>query len=155
MSEGDSIYQEPSSDSESNNPKKYYGYNVVGTISIPAIDIKYPILEKVTTGSLKVAVAYLSGPGINKVGNTIIQGHNYRNKLMFSNLNKLKNGDKIYITDAEGTKVTYEVYSNFEAKATDTTFYNRDTNGLREITLSTCTNDETVRTIILAKEISQ
>jgi len=32
-----------------------------GTISIPKINIKYPILEKETPQSIKVAVAYLSG----------------------------------------------------------------------------------------------
>jgi len=74
---------------------------------------------------------------------------------MFSNLNKLKNGDAIYITDETKTKVKYEVYSNFDAEATDTSFYNRDTAGLREITLSTCTNDVSTRTIILAKEVKE
>lgn len=91
--------------------------------------------------------------GVNKVGNTVIQGHNYRNGLFFSNLSKLSNGDKIYIKDTEGTQITYEVYKNFSAEATDTSFYNRDTAGKREITLSTCTEDSAIRTIILAKEI--
>lgn len=45
----------------------YNGYVVIGTLSIPEIKIEYPVLEKVTTNSLKIAVAYLSGPGINKV----------------------------------------------------------------------------------------
>lgn len=54
-------------DQNSTNPQKYYGYNVIGTISIPKIDIRYPILDKATTQSIKVAVAYLSGVGVNKV----------------------------------------------------------------------------------------
>lgn len=45
----------------------YYGYEVLGTISIPKIDIAYPILEKVSPQSIKVAVAVLTGSGINKV----------------------------------------------------------------------------------------
>ena len=45
------------------------------------------------------------------------------------------------------------LYRNFEAQATDTSFYNRDTQGKREITLSTCTNDNKIRTIILAREV--
>jgi len=145
-----SIYNKPQ---DSSKKTTYYGYNVVGTISIPAIKIEYPILEKVTTKSLKVAVAYLCGAGVNQVGNTVIQGHNLRNKLFFSNLSKLSNGDKIYIKDESGTQVTYEVYKNFTAKATDTSFYNRDTGGKREITLSTCTEDVNLRTIVLAREI--
>lgn len=43
------------------NTTTYYGYEVLGTISIPKINIKYPILEKVSPQSIKVAVAYLSG----------------------------------------------------------------------------------------------
>lgn len=75
---------------------------------------------------------------------------------MFSNIHKLKNGDAIYITDESRTKIKYEVYSNFTAEATDTTFYNRDTAGLREITLSTCNaSDNNLRNIILAKEVKE
>lgn len=146
------------SEGEGNNQQNginttYKGYKVMGVISIPSINIEYPILEKETTQSLKIAIVYLYGPGANKVGNTVFQGHNYRNGLFFSNLHKLKDGDKIYITDTTGTKITYEVYRNFTAKATDTSFYKRDTAGKREITLSTCTTEYTDRTIILAREV--
>lgn len=152
VSEGNNIYQEPTQNGGTNNTT-YYGYNVIGTISIPAIDIEYPILDTPSSNALKVAIVYLSGVGINQVGNTVLQGHNYRNGLFFSNLSKLSNGDKIYIRDTSGTQITYEVYRNFEAQATDTSFYNRDTQGKREITLSTCTNDNKIRTIILAREV--
>lgn len=40
---------------------KYGGYEVYGTISIPKINIEYPILEKPTPQAIKIAVAYLSG----------------------------------------------------------------------------------------------
>lgn len=55
VEDGDSIY------GKKPNKTTYYGYEVLGTISIPKIDIKYPILEKVSPQSIKVAVAYLSG----------------------------------------------------------------------------------------------
>ena len=152
VEEGNSILQGGTS-SSSGKKTTYNGYTVVGTISIPSIKIEYPVLEKVTTKSLKVAVAYLSGPGINQVGNTVIQGHNYRNGLFFSNISKLSNGDEIYLTDTTGTKIKYKVYRNFTAAATDASFYNRDTEGKREITLSTCTEDAQVRTIIFAREV--
>lgn len=148
---GEPVYTASKNNSGSTN--KYYGYDIIGTISIPKIKIKYPILDRATTQSIKVAVAYLSGVGINKVGNTVIQGHNYRNSMFFSKLKKLGNGDKIYITDPEGNQVEYEVYSVFEAAENDASFYNRDTGGLREITLSTCTDDGKMRTIVLAKEV--
>ena len=70
-------------------------------------------------------------------------------------MSKLSNGDVIYITDKSGTKIKYEVYNVFEAEATDSSFYKRDTKGLREITLSTCTDNGALRTIVLAKEVKQ
>ena len=63
----------------------------------------------------------------------------------------LKNGDKIYITDNSGKKLTYTIYDKFETSDTDTSFYQRDTGGKAEITLSTCTDDSKARLIILAK----
>lgn len=151
VEEGNSIYTNGQGNSSSK--MTYYGYEVLGTISIPKIDVSYPILEKATPQAIKVAVGYLSGVGINKPGNTVIQGHNYRNGRFFSNLGKLVNGDSIYITDQTGLKIEYKVYNKFEAEATDTSFYKRDTGGLREITLSTCTDDGKLRIIILAKEV--
>lgn len=149
VEEGNSIYTNQSSSSKTT----YYGYNVIGTISIPTIKIEYPILDKPTKKALEVAIVYLSGAGINKIGNTVLQGHNYRNGMFFSNLSKLSNGNDIYITDGAGTKVQYKVYRVFTADATDASFYNRGTEGKREITLSTCTEDAAVRTIVFAREV--
>ena len=145
-----------SSTSGSTGKKKYKGYTVVGTMKIPAINLEYPIFEEITTKALETGLIalYPNGDNINQVGNTVIIGHNYRNGMFFSNLKKLSNGAKIYIKDFRGTTLTYEVYNKFEASATDTSFYTRDTNGLAEITLSTCTdasNDQ--RTILFAKQI--
>lgn len=136
--------------------KKWYNYTVVGTMKIPAINLEYPIVEEVTGPALEKALValYPSGDNLNLPGNTVVIGHNYRNGTFFSNLKKLSNGAKIYVTDYRGKSLTYEVYNKFETSSTDTSFYNRDTNGLAELTLSTCTdasNDQ--RTIIFAKQI--
>ena len=48
-----------SSSSGTSNVVQYEGYNVVGTIEIPAIDLKYPILERTTPDSIELAVAIL------------------------------------------------------------------------------------------------
>ena len=134
-------------------PVKLNGYDVIGTIEIPAIQLKSTILSKVTRDALKTSICYLYGPGINQVGNNVLQGHNYRNGKFFSNLSKLKDGDVIYLSDTSRNRIQYKVYRNFEASATDASFYERDTNGKREITLSTCTEDERTRTIVFAREI--
>ena len=143
------------SSSSTGSKKTFKGYTTVGTMKIPKINLEYPILEKLSTQSLATSIValYPSGDSINQPGNTVIIGHNYRNGLFFSNLKKLSIGDKVYITDYRGTSITYTIYNKFEASDSDTSFYDRDTAGKAEITLSTCTdasNDQ--RTIIFAKQ---
>ena len=142
-----------SSGSTGSSKKTYNGFEVIGTIDIPATNLNYPVLAKVTKKSLETAVAalYPEKAVLNTEGNVVIVGHNYRNGSFFSNNKKLVLGDKVYITDLEGNKVTYVIYNIFEASETDTSFYNRDTNGAKEITLSTCTDDSKARLIIQAK----
>ena len=139
------------SEKSTSTQKTYKGFGVLGTIEIPATNLKYPVLEKVTKKSIETAVAFLYGSGLNQPGNSVIIGHNYRNGLFFSNNKKLNIGDKIYITDNDGNKVTYSIYNKFETTAEDTSFYQRDTGGIPEVTLSTCTDDSSARLIILAK----
>lgn len=146
----------PTASGTNSTKKLYKGYSVVGTMKIPKINFEYPVLEEVSTKALETAVIalYPSGDNLNLPGNTVIIGHNYRNGLFFSNVKKLSIGDKIYVTDYRGKSLTYEIYNKFEASSTDTSFYQRDTNGLAELTLSTCTdasNDQ--RIIIFAKQI--
>ena len=57
--------------------------------------------------------------------------------------------------DTHGVEFEYSIYKIFETSSTDTSFYQRDTQGLREITLSTCTDDASTtdqRLIIFARE---
>lgn len=146
----------PSSSSGGNGSSKkvptYKGYNVLGTIEIPKTGIKYPVLDKVTEKSIQIAVAYYYGPGLNKVGNTTIYGHNYRNGAFFGKNKQLSNGDIIYITDNTGKKIKYTIYNIYKTTETDAEFVTRDTKGAREISLSTCTDDSKGRLIIWAKE---
>lgn len=138
--------------SSSGKGVKYKGFNVIGTIEIPKTNIKYPILEQVSIKALEASISYIYGPGLNQVGNTVLVGHNYRNGTFFSNNKKLSNGDKIYITDTSGKRVTYTVYKKYETSASDFDYATRDTKGKREISLSTCTNDSKKRLVIWAKE---
>lgn len=136
------------------NPEKVYmeGYEVMGTIEIPKTNLNLPILAEVTKKSLETSVAILYGVGLNEPGNTTIVGHNYRNGLFFSDNKKLAVGDVIYITDQAGNRVTYEIYDRFQTTPSDAQYMERDTEGAREISLSTCTDNSKARLILLAKE---
>lgn len=130
----------------------YQGYDVVGKIEIPAIDLEYPILDRATGTSIELAVAVQYGPGPNKVGNTVIAGHNYRNGSFFGNNDKLELGDKVYITDNSGRRIKYNIYNIYETSPEDGDYMMRDTNGKREISLTTCTDNSKARLIIWAVE---
>lgn len=151
---GEEISVNSQQNSSGNTTQKYTykGFTVLGRIEIPKTGIDYPILEKVSKKSLETSVAIMYGPGPNEIGNTTIAGHNYRNGLFFSNNKKLSNGDKIYITDNAGQKLTYVIYSMYETTPDDTEFMTRDVGNAREISLQTCTDDSKARLVILAKE---
>ena len=133
-----SIYQQ-----QGNKDTYYEGYKVIGTISIPSIDVEYPILEE-----------YPQDPAnaVNKPGNLVLWGHNYKNGTFFSDIGKLTTGAKIYIKDTSGTKLEYQVYNSYETTDSDMTYATRETNGAREITLSTCSNESGKRIIVYAKQ---
>ena len=133
------------------NETTYKGFVMKGYIEIPKTDIKYPVLAETTKTAIETSVAILMGPGLNKPGNTVIVGHNYRNGMFFSNNNKIEIGDKIYITDLNGNKVTYIVYNKYETTAEDAEYMTRETNGAMEISLTTCTDDSSGRIIIWAR----
>lgn len=135
---------------------KYKGYDTFGELRIPAINLNQKVISSVTADAIEISSAYLySTDGFNRPGNTVIIGHNYRNGELFSNVTKLKIGDKIYLKTNGQDEIEYTIYKIFETSSSDASFYNRDTAGKREITLSTCTDDVEVtdnRLIILGKE---
>ena len=132
---------------------QFQGYNVVGKMEIPAIDLEYHILEKATPSSIEAALAVqYTANGLNEVGNTLIVGHNYRNGSFFGSNDKLQLGDKVYITDTTGRRIKYNIYNIYETSPEDGDFIMRDTNGKREVPLSTCTDNTKARLIIWAVE---
>ena len=130
----------------------YNGFTVVGNIEIPKISVNLPILKEITSSALQTSVVLLYGDGINQVGNNVIMGHNFRNGTHFSNLSKLENGDSIKIKDMKNNTINYKVYKTETTTPTNTSYYNRNTNGKKEITLSTTTDDGTNRFVVFALE---
>ncbi len=141
----------PTGNGTGTNVPSYKGFAVVGTIEIPKINLSYPILRDNSTSALERSVAMAFGVGPNKVGNTLIVGHNYRNGQFFANNKNLNKGDKVYITDLSGQRLPYTIYDRFETVVEDSGFLTRNTNGAREISLQTCTDDGNYRLILLAK----
>ena len=100
---------------------------------------------------LKIAPCKFHGPNPNEVGNLCIAGHNYRNSKFFSKVPNLQLGDTIEITDLSGRMLTYTVYDKFIVNPDELACTSQLTNGKKEITLITCTNDNKQRHIIKAR----
>ena len=132
--------------------KNYKGYKVTAKLEIPKIDLETYILEEYSTNALNVSVTKFWGADPNREGNFCIAGHNFIRKNMFRNLKKLENGDKLYILDNKVGKVEYQIYDIYKVEPEDTSCLSQETNGKKEVTLITCTNDSKKRIIIKAKE---
>lgn len=149
----DSNQNNQNSKSTVRKKQTYKGYVMLGYITIPKTRVKEPILDSVSPEALNTAVAvlYPSNPQLNEPGNIVIVGHNYRNGTFFSNNKNLAVGDILKIKDNSGRELTYTIYKKFQTSENDTSFYNRDTGDVPEVTLSTCTDDVKARIIIQAR----
>lgn len=131
----------------------YKDFNVAGIIRIPDIYLEYPILKENTPEALETSLVLMyTSQGLNNPGNSVIIGHNYRNEIMFSRLDELKERDAIYITDTTGRKTEYRIYSIYTTEENENNYITRNTEGKKEISLSTSTDDSKSKLVILARE---
>ncbi len=131
----------------------YKGYKVSAKLEIPKIKLETYVLEEFSNDSLNVSVTKFWGPNPNEVGNLCIAGHNFQRKNMFRNLKKLEVGDTFYISDNKIGKLEYEVYELYRVTPDDISCLSQETEGKREVTLITCTNDSKKRIIVKAREV--
>lgn len=141
-----------SNDITNNEKYEYFGYNAIGAINIPKINISYPILDELNSQTMRIGVVKIYGPELNESGINVLASHNYMDGSLFSNLSKLSIGDSIYISSINGTKIEYIIYNIFVTSTNDTSYYNLDTGGQKQIALSTCTNDLKNELVVVAKE---
>lgn len=87
-----------------------------------------------------------------KSGNFCVAGHNVQKKNMFYNLRDLEIGDVMYLSDNEVGRLEYEIYDIYTVEPENVECLSQETEGRREITLITCTNDSKKRIIVKAKE---
>lgn len=154
-----SSQQTRGTDADMQSTRDGYKYSTIATINIPKINLSYPILDGETDSAeetealLKISPTKFWGPEPNEVGNFCIVGHNYRNSLFFSKVPTLENGDIIQITDLSGRTIEYRIYNKYQVEPTDVTCTTQLTNGQKEVTLITCTNDSQYRVIVKGREI--
>lgn len=128
-------------------------YDTVATVMIPKLNLSYPVLSETSDKLLKISPCKFWGPDPNEVGNFCIVGHNYRNKKFFSKVPTLEMGDTVKLTDLSGRTLTYKIYDKYTVDPTDVKCTSQLTNGKKEVTLITCTNDSKQRVIVKATQI--
>ena len=133
---------------------QYNGYDVVGIIEIPSINIKYPIINKTNDTTMKYSITKFSGGEINSIGNFTVAGHNNLNGTMFGKVKRLNIGDQIKMTDLYNNTVTYEIFEIYSVDPNDVSVLNPVDENTREITLITCTNGHLNRLITKAREVA-
>lgn len=131
-------------------------YQTVAMVSIPKINVNYPVLQgnlDQIDEFLKVSVCKFWGGDPNEVGNFCIVGHNYRNSRFFSKVPTLGVGDTINLEDMNQRTITYKIYDKYTVDPSDVSCTSQLTNGKKEITLITCTDDSKQRVIVKAREV--
>lgn len=131
---------------------EFQGYQVIGTIKIPKINIEYPILISSTKESLKKSISRFGEGKVNEIGNLCLAGHNYIDGSMFGKINQLENGDEISILDLYGNEVTYTVFNKYITNPNDSKVLESINKDKKEVTLITCINGNKDRLIIRANE---
>ena len=72
--------------------------------------------------------------------------------LVFWDLNALENGDKVILTDSNGTKYTYSVYKSFVVNP-EALYVTKPVPGKSVITLQTCTLPDCNQRLIVRAEL--
>lgn len=135
------------------------GYDVIGKVKIPKINIEYPILNIETSNpeETKVPMRYgivkYWGGNVNDYGNLSIAGHNNYNGTMFGKTKKLEIGDIVELTDLTNKTIQYKIYDIFITDPNDVSILKTEDETVREVTLITCTNGNKERLILKAREI--
>ena len=106
------------------------------------------------------AAIHLAGTGFpwDEEANVYMAGHRLGyprtdSFLAFFDLNELEQGDEVYVTDANGTRYTYEVFKEFTVSPTDLSVTD-PVPGKNVLTLQTCTLPDYSQRLIIQAELT-
>ncbi len=128
-------------------------YTYESILSIPSLKIEYPVLTETSDELLKISLNKFWGGSPNTVGNYVIVGHNYKSGKMFGKLSQINIGDKVNLKDMSGKSLTYEVYNKYVVYPDNVACTSQMTQGLKEMTLITCTNGGKQRLVVKCREV--
>lgn len=123
------------------------GYDCIGVLSIPVLDLELPVLTDWSYAKLKIAPCHYFGSYFEK--DFVIAAHNYRSH--FGRLSALQPKDLVLFTDVSGTVHCYEVIllETLPGNATEEMI----TSGF-DLSLYTCTPGGASRVTVRCNSIS-
>jgi len=123
--------------------------------NLPVYDVAPADYEK----ALHDGAAHVKGTGMpwQRQANVYIAGHRIgfpgtRSHLVFWDLDKLENGDEVILTDANGTRYTYEVFKEFTFEPHEERVL-RPVKGKNIVSLQTCTLPDYKERLIVQAEL--
>ena len=123
------------------------GYDYIGTITIPTINIELPIMSDYDYDRLKIAPCRYYGSIYTN--DLIICAHSY--KTHFKHIANLQQGDKVIFTDINNNTYIYEV---LEIEVLNPNEVSEMINNEFDLTLYTCTNDGLNRITVRCNRIT-
>ena len=145
-------------DIQKNQKVEMQGYEVIGIVNIPKINLEYPILNIETSNPeetkepMKISIVKYWGGNVNDYGNLSIAGHNNYDGTMFGKTKQLETGDIVKLTDLNKNTINYEIYDKFVTDPNDVSILATNDKNIREVTLITCTDDSKHRVVVRCRE---
>lgn len=137
------MYKAQKAQVEETEQNKYFG-----KIRIPKINLEYSVFCECNDELLKLLPCKFFGVDLGEKGNICIVGHNYKDTRFFSQLDQLKKGDKIYLSDLNGQEYRYVVYEQYKVNPEDMECLKP--NRTYDLTLITCDNSNQRRWVVKA-----
>jgi len=117
------------------------GIKYIGTLEIPKIGLKLPVISEWSYPNLKIAPCRYFGSAY--LDNIVIAAHNYKSH--FREIENLSSGDEIIFTDTDGNVFVYSVGAK---EVLPPTAIEEMTSGEWDLTLFTCNPAGTFRVAI-------
>lgn len=128
--------------------KMLNGYEFIGYLSIPNLELDLPILSSWSYPTITMAPARYKGSAY--LNDLIILAHNYDSH--FGYIHLLEKGDKVEFKDMDNNNFIYEVSYKEEIERSEP---DKMTKGDWDLTLFTCTLDGRRRVTIRCKQIDK